>query len=733
MKFISRLEDPDESPLTPQAFEYFRNAAALALFFSHDTAEVKAAWAAAGLGKFGEWETQLVVDLRAAFFSDIFVDRDEIDDVKGLMKLGRLVVVRGARGCGKSTGLLRIFNEFPSGVNQRIFLIDFRIEANDPSIEEEEERGEDVDDGKERETVCDIIYRRIFDAILGKAVESDLDRWRTYLILNSQAFFEFRQFVVTNVSPAPKTEVQWLGEFLNPAHKDRAGAATDAFSSEKGTSRLYFLLRFLLDAMKIECTILIDNIDRLSLRLQQAVVNRAMDLASVVNPVVAVRNSNYHRLNITGCGDLTFIVKAFRDDLPRTTSGHPNPEGSASDTISDLGNAEGEDTDLSADAYLLERFMTRRMRFARQAYQGLAETIQVPEDAFRSLGYGSSRELVEEHLQVLRRMTTGLMHANTIAACLRWHNGSLRTSASHVFNLINKFVMNSDPFFSFAEILSRRSGDSTRRPNARQLRSLTYRHFLFSGARPTETKSFVCNVFASRESCSGTRALYFLPLKILEFLSARAQVRCTWGLMARKFASFGVDKEVLFSGLDALAGVRGSVPDGLVYVDVDPAKRALEMDENVAVELVPAGEFFLDTLSCSCEFLFWAALHTDTDVHLLDDLVEVERGARPRFCARDVRSDLFRAEVALRFLAEHILPLWLNEHAYEREPDGQAERKFYEYWKCFGRGGRGLYPDRAAGGLQGFISRATIKSADRSRLWIDLEKIRDACAKVSDL
>lgn len=708
MKAIAQLEVGETRVAVPHAVSLLRNAAAVTLMYSRDHADRLKAWREAELAAFGEREEKLIARLDVSFLDEIFVKRDEISELSELLALRKLIILRGDRGAGKSTAMYWLQRHFPSSEHDRLISIDLNEHRSDPELRPDDDYA--ADEGIPKETVCDIIYREVFLSVLGEqASQSHADSWTLYLLRNSAAYFQLYESILSTSRPRPTGDSEFLGALAADRYAGKHLEASDAFSAQQGTARLYFLLRFCLEVLNIRFTVFIDNIDQVKHEIQQDVVDRCMDLSAVMTPVVAVRNANYHRLAISNRGAETYIVKVF------TAKDQPNRRKELQSQIE-----EPEEAALQASEHILTRFIRRRLTVALDAYRGWSTEDSALLGLAEALGYGGSLEdFLSEHLQVLNRIAHDLSHSRTVSACLEWHNGSLRTSGSQIFNIVNSLVMDKDPFFRYPLILAKPGVD---RPNPRELRTMTYRHLVFMGRTPKMEAPRVINIFDGTSSApEGPRALRFFPLKVLEYLSGRIHARTTWGHLRDGFSSALISPGDLFQEVERLAAPRGSIPDGYIYLDVDPLKIEYPLPDDLVIELLPSGRFFLERLSVSVEYLFWMALYTDCDVQLFED-------REKRLKAHELTDEL-RAETAIRFLEGYILPRFKDEvDEWAQDP----EQSHLSYWKLFGRGSRGFYPERAAGGIQGFLNRSSVRGGRRSSLHARTEKVRVMCEAVWD-
>jgi hypothetical protein len=242
------------------------------------------------------------------------------------------------------------------------------------------------------------------------------------------------------------------------------------------------------------------------------------------------------------------------------------------------------------------------------------------------------------------------------------------------------------------------------------------------GRTPKTEEPRVINIFEEATPVpERARALQFFSLKVLEYLAGRVHKQTTWGRMSADFARALISPIDLFNEVKRLSEPRGSIPDGYIYLDIDPVKIEDPLPDDLSIELLPSGQFFLDELSVSVEYLFWMALYENVEASMF-------KGIPIPFSPHHL-TDEFRAEVAIDFLEGFILPRFSAEvEAWHRCPD----KRSVDYWRLFGRGSRGFFPERAAGGIQGFLNQSSIRTLQRSDLFDRTEAIRATCEGVWD-
>ncbi len=644
---------------------------------------------------------QLRRRLAIEFYEKLFVDRPETQETEALLAHRQFVVVKGDRGSGKTTIMRKLARDFQDSTTRSIHYLDLRQYAGQLAHSE-----------KPAHAVSEIIFHHLWGCLFGERQHADRRlRWTVFRAWNDPSCQDLREEIqlvekLGNPYEDEAAERDWIEALRSKAYHERLSTR-----SIPGTQNLIMILRFLQEHCNHHCVLLIDDIDRYPLQLQGELVSLSLDLTALksrpATPVIAVRSEG-HRELAEGTSDQPFFVQRLRAlrDVPTVA--------------------------LRAEDSLLESFIRRRLDFVRSMDStdlfGPADLKTLTE----RLGFQSGLEFVESHVAAYSWISKEISNADVVNNFARWHNNSLRSTASHVFNLLSAFTTGDEPLFRYEDVVPSAWPSDSRPvqpwlPSVRSVRTIAFRHILFGLRRPPEEPQ--PPIFLNdTESFSTQRPLAFPLLKALEYLRSRPDSRCHYDQFIQDFGSLGVTRERLFDTLDIAQSSRGFDIPGLINVERYPEDVAPNMPGATVIELLPAGRFLLEQLSTSCEYIFWAAAYSEVDdqlywrVFLSNDLN-----------VRNLLSDEFRLGVAARYLSLVIVPRFREEIAWlGGRRDIDAAEEFQRYRQLFGYAQHGLYPERAASSLGRFAVSAGVRPQAATRILAELDQVRFECASLQE-
>ncbi|MBI5291324.1 MAG: hypothetical protein HY872_05550 [Chloroflexi bacterium] len=290
----------------------------------------------------------------------------------------------------------------------------------------------------------------------------------------------------------------------------------------------------------------------------------------------------------------------------------------------------------------------------------------------------------------------------------RYCNFNLREILIHYFRLISRILANPEEEYSASKLIA-----------GEELVSRTkLRHYFY--------KWLVCGEGTIPPSEGGLLNIYRFPplrfraldLRILEFLYnwevRHADDRLRLGRVASEFKRFGVTAEVLREHLTRLAQHQGRRELGLVWLDRH-GKTTIASD--TVVELLPAGRYFVKSVSTSREYAFWNALMVDLDQDIVGR----------RFTLSETYKDEFKLDVVYRFAEGVLLPELAKEKEYidsdlvtPRDWDGSNWAYFR---RCFSMDGH-LYYYRLLNSVMKTIPHSSIPLAQKSHYNGKYDKLR---------
>lgn len=288
-----------------------------------------------------------------------------------------------------------------------------------------------------------------------------------------------------------------------------------------------------------------------------------------------------------------------------------------------------------------------------------------------------------------------------VTTLTEWHNGSIRTIAFSLFNLI--WNMTADPLYMRVE-----SGVAERR-----LRNLIYRHVLFYPGTPpdweyhTRDRAGVTlppsvEMFgATPENVPGNHLpFFFTKYRMLRFLlhkRTRQPLRAVYAT----FKKYGVDEESVEAALGDLSGDTGGYP----LVRIERLRSIHSSGRDRHVEALPAGSLLAKTLCFTCEYMYWSAItNRSMDGAIQRAIPDFERvRSRPP-------TEPIKVHVAAIFLLEYLMPRLRQEHPYlKRKPTPSDHVRLRNFRQDFGFDRERWFIDRAVESIRGYAHRAEVK------------------------
>ncbi|GKS58521.1 hypothetical protein YTPLAS18_20480 [Nitrospira sp.] len=182
--------------------------------------------------------------------------------------------------------------------------------------------------------------------------------------------------------------------------------------------------------------------------------------------------------------------------------------------------------------------------------------------------------------------------------------------------------------------------------------------------------------------------------------------------MASTFKKFGVTMPVLEATVKRLASKHGPVSEEYIYID--------NHDRHIVLELLPAGTYFVDTLSISREYAFWNGLISDVSCNLLP---------RGRFKYEETQQDKFKYDVVINVIRDVLIP------SLEREVRALNDSNYALYRRYFAINGA-VYQERMVLSILGTIEFSSLdhpgKEAVRAQLEEMQRTIRGLVGRVRD-
>jgi energy-coupling factor transporter ATP-binding protein EcfA2 len=497
------------------------------------------------------------------FWTDIYVDRPEIKQIIFTLDTGRLTLITGERGTGKSTAIRAVIQELtgspevgtgidPAGKTPN--LIPYVFDANKFTAALTTE-----------ESVSGAIHRDMFEYL--DAQIQDRSAWLSYLYEKHDSFFELR-LTLQNEKASANTPEGWHYFATQDNYADIFRRGIQSFAATPVSERLKALLGFIGERTTYEPLLIIDNVDHLS-----------NDLVRCCGLVLAtIRQSSEHRVRIA-IALRPETVKSIQSGLDTV----PQPQGISMMQRS-LSAVEGEGS--SVDVTL--RFLEKRMAVLRepQTVAVMRDAID-PEKASRlatDLRAESVEELVDHLMEILDLMIYDIFRSDEndrdlreenyefADAVHRWHNGSLRECALSMTTFAAEILNDEHNIVRLRDILGL---DSSTEPEYRRARlrrvsrSLLYRHLMLWAAPaeadpPQPLKNVM--VFDGKEEATDP-PIHFLRLRILQYLAHRPNARAKVEFIRSDLMKLDLEERRIDDALRELSVKRTQDDAGLLRID----------------------------------------------------------------------------------------------------------------------------------------------------------------------
>lgn len=658
--------------------------------------------------------------LRTNFFSAVAVERPEIQDVLELMKHQALIVLKGERGCGKTTGLLAIETLLSLDQEDNSDIVDRQFATKSVhyfNFKDHEKELSPPPDGGRRRKVCDVVLELIINDLRDLYHVTTLrEAWSQHRVMAGGTEPHERIRGIAEAAfgtawvEAPLERIKELGLLPEWARAELA------FGEHDGTAKLRQLLEFFTAELNHHVVLLIDNTDQYAAQLQADLINELRTLAdqnpALLSPVIAVRPQTYHRAETEAEGDSVTFFKAI----------HPIELSSRDTTI--------------VKDYIKRRFaVVQILDDAASAYDEEEVALLA-----RELGLPSSARLHQLHSDFLAAFFSEVGSEHVLKALIRCHNGSLRHVGMTLINLVNTIVLDRDPLFRYGDNIRRSlkardmvAAGAQLAQNDRVVRTFLYRYMIFFGRRPP--REMVTTDLFKDKFPRGSQSISFVDMRLLQYLALRSgRERATagesetveWGTIVADLGTVGIDESDLLGAIRRLTNPRQGENTGLVRADIRLEKLNREAPgRTTRIDILPSGNMVLDTLSLTCEYIFWSAMSDpDGSSYLPPSLA-----TRDEILPVDIQSEAVRAETAINYLVDVILKAHITE--LEDMRGGSARQRWDRYKELFvGERTQDAYPARAAGALKHFVTdrASTIEPNVQERLTKNIDRATERWA-----
>ena len=588
--------------------------------------------------------------LEKRFFSQLYVERVERQEIEDMIPTMRLILVHGLVGTGKTVVLKKI--KLNSDRSRVFKIIYFDLKAITEAFLNLRD-----------EKFAERFRRFVFDRISREFIEQSEDvirDWYVYKIRfdEREEYADLRTWIVQDHVRRPlRTDLQWQKVLEEPAVRER-------YESLQIKPQLRTLLLFL--KSRFPFVLCFDNIDRHHLKVQRQIMSVGLDLSNEIEipMIVAIREPNLKRIVSEGAFGDTVLLNY----LEKVVAGEEK-----SFRIQDMPKAS------------IATLLQHRLKLVEDngAFGALTEFFQDMEKKHQE----DFAEFEKQFWGIFGQISTTFIDEGIYRYC----NYSIRDILILYFKFITKLLLNPEERYNLSQLLP-----SNLEIRVTRLRNYFYKWLICPDAMtPTPDKGLL-NIF---RHCGPK--LRMLDLRILEYLfnweTRHPGGNLKFGDMARVFKRFGVKREILRKRVLDLTKNQKVTERGFVWLD---KKKGAAIPDSTIMQLMPAGSFFLQRLSSSREYTFWHALTAD----LPQDVVGRSFGLSETY------KDRFKHIVVYTFTTEILLPAMEAEREYFdqklRTPGDWVGSNLDFFDSCFSVSGNS-YAERLV-----FSVIKTIKHAD---------------------
>lgn len=621
--------------------------------------------------------------LESNFFDKLYVNTSSENDLKNVLFNRKLCVLSGPTGCGKTTLIQKICMDLENdNMNNFLIYVDakklFSPSNNVP--------------------ICylleDYIYNILFPETHSNVFQKSkrnpnitIEDYEVYELRNNPHYFALRNII--HKSEKPQSDNEWKKILRKKYYRTKKNELDLSLPKDEDTSTVK--LEILCKYLKLHydhVLIFLDNIDRFNLDNQRKIFSKAIDLCSLTRstPVLSLRTQNFRRL-ISESSDADLIFFETLEGIDKEER-HIQIMKSVETIRSFLRKR------INVIENLPSSYQTSRTFYTKH----LESKFELSYDEFNKYFWHFFEEIVSNE--------------KSIIILNKWCNGSIRSLAVLIFNIVVNIITNKDPMISLESMLLK-----NKKIKVRRYRSYLYKYFMCGEELLyMDSNKLLNNFFEPDTSRSQFGKLYYLDIKLLTFLHNYPQDYITYGDLCRFFKEYGVKKEDVFSTIDQNRISKNSETFGFVYVDRIESKINIDMDDDTKLSLLPAGKFMIEKLISSCEYIFWCALDTKTEFQLFKGRIEYEQ----------THEDKFKLEVCTTYLRYVLLPQYRSEmkSLIIGRKKRIHERSYQKYINNFCLDKK-TYLERACNSLREFIKDSKLKADQLTVVTSNLKYIED--------
>lgn len=548
------------------------------------------------------------LDIENLFFNELYIDREERKLIEQYIPSKRLILLPGLAGVGKTVLLLRLAQEYKKNNTGNFIYLDLKplnIEAMNNSL---------VDDNKYlsnlTEELFHAIYYRLSEEYIHKSATL-IQEWLVFRIKNDINYSNIKEKILDIALRPLESDQEWIEILTRINGQSLLPSIQPSLTS---------LLRFI--NSKYPNTVLcLDNVDRFPLSVQRAILEQCIHISNSVeiSVIMAIRYANLQRVISTGAlGDVI-----FEQTLNEIRS-------------KDYGNPIGGQVDIIGKNISVEALIKKRIDFIVN-HSKYDPTNDLKEKA------NADTAAIDKYIENFWDLFKSITSFAESEYLFNYSNHNIRELMLIYFRFINYLIFTNNPETNlyYASTNAHRS--------LTILRTSFYRWLVCNGQALPSPQNGLPNIFELE--FPGIRQLSYKTLSCIYNMSKDYKTPIKIADIANMFAKIGISREVVFLAIKNLTRNQFRNPNIFIWLDSEEIEL---INDATNLNILPAGQYFLETLSISREYTFWNALITDTEINLTG---EDKKG----FDYSNTYDEKFKLTVVMNFILKVLLPELVTE------------------------------------------------------------------------
>lgn len=579
------------------------------------------------------WFQSLSSAMSEQFYDKVYIERTKCREIIDRFGQPDILVMCGYAGTGKSTILRQLVHLKPSDNTQTIIYINAaksRDEFRNPPTA--------------RKNLALELLQRLRNSPVHPLLIANKDDFKVHRMRHTVAP-KYHDLLEDLDEYGPKEHADYVTLIADPGIRAAEATIWKALEPEQ---KLKSHLQYLKDAGH-RAYLILDNLDRLPTLIQHIFYDYCQTLQfgapALLYSTLALRTDNFHRLPN---GDDRSSLE-IPHDIDLSVTLEPNAQLS-----------KGQQQAYKEITLLIQK----RIDFCA-GFISNPDFIEYAKSKAPSASIESLTQKYRRYQTDLPQLLSLIRHKSNsthlLPANIQWHNSSIRSVCYHFF-VLSVQLLKQKAELEHATATPITITEFGKRITERTLRTEFLRSVIFDN-RNTKRMN-VANVFSEGQTVSPL-GLNFLPLKILQHIVKNIDPTQAFGIgkeisisvpnIVEALKDYAITESEVFEAIKVLRRPRDFDPYGLIYLDItfDENGDPIEDMRDARVFLLPSGYFFWNSVSVTCEYIFWcAAFGSFPDGTLLKKDFSI---------ASDLIDDRYRLRVALKFCTSVILPRFHQE------------------------------------------------------------------------